>query len=69
MAALFLNRASGHYFRVGDPGRQVRTVLEFSVVFRSAKATHLSQSERRQWDSYFWHGPKDRRINNCRIHL
>ena len=32
--------------------RGLRTVLEFSVDFRSAKATHLSQSERRQWDTY-----------------
>ena len=37
--------------------KAIRTVLEFIVVFRSAKATQLSQSERRQWDSYFWHGP------------
>ena len=35
-----------------------RTVLEFIVVFRSAKAMQLSQSERRQWDIHFWHGPK-----------
>ena len=39
------------------PCRSLRIVLGFSVVFRSAKATELSQSERRQWDSNFLTSP------------
>ena len=43
---------------IDDGSGAVWIVLEFSVVFRSAKATLLSQSERRQLESYTPRGQK-----------